>query len=386
MRLKLDELQKLVNKTINEEKTSSELKAEIGRVLGPVVVMEGRLSEIVAAANDRLDVLDHTGRTGRLTWEPKITTTWLDHNDPEIRKFATRVCPERHLGRMTNDRNPNVRAAAASRLSLNSIREMIKRFPKDDQLRSIFRKKKLVEVGLPKPEIQAMGHDPVDDKKRLGAVAKTAPGSDLDEVWYREEAQKMVHEYGRGIEIGWEEVAVHRFCSSTKATSGVEIDEAKLLKNVKQIIKEKEDMVLERNALKETLGWLQQQEEQELLAEGVIPDMNEETDPVYELVEGNLTGEQFLSAASKLFKIQEGMLPLGIRKYRLGEGNARQTVIPVIGVLPHRQGFRAVDERALDMFCEHWTKRQQLNGEPLRLEWTNHPTDMNKIGFTCVLK
>ena len=383
MRLKLDELQKLVNKTINEEKAAAILKAEISRVLGPAVVTEGRINEVVAAANDRLDVLDRTGRTARLVWESKVATGWLDHTDPEIRKFVARVCPEKFLGRMANDRNPSVRAAAATRLPLSSIREMIKRFPKDDQLRSIFRQKKIVEGGLPKPEVKPLGHDPVDGKERMGDAAKTADGPELSEAWYESQAQRLMNDYGRTIEDSWEELAVHRFCSSSKATSGVEIDEAKLLKAVKEIIKDKEDVVLERDALKETLDWLQGQEENVMLAEGIEQEV---TDPMYDLVESNLTGEQFIETAKRLFKIQEGMLPLGIRKYRLGEGSARQTAVPVIGMLPHKFGFRAVDERALDIFCEHWTKRQQIAGEPLRLEWTNHPTDANKIGFTCILK
>lgn len=386
MRLKLSELQKLVNSTINEEKAVANFKAEIGRALGPVVVTEGRLSEVVAAANDRLDVLDRTGRLGAVIFDPGITSRWATHVDPEIRKFVARVCPEKYLPALANDRSPEVRAAAAGRLPLNAIREMIKRFPKDDGLRAVLRQKKLLEAGLSKPETQPLGRDPVDGKKRLGDAAKTASGPELSEAWYDSQAQNLMHNYGRNLEGAWEEAAVHSFCASTKATSGVEIDEAKLLKSVKNLIKEKEDMALERNALKETLDFLQKREEEELLAEGIIPDMTEAADPVEELLSAGLTGEQFLEAASKLFRVQEGLLPMGIRKYRLGEGSARQTLVPVIAMLPHQHGFRAVDERALDTFCEAWTKRQALAGEPLRLEWTTHPTDVNKIGFTCILK
>ena len=386
MHLKLDELQKLVTKTINEEKATSSLRKEIARVLGPAVITEGRLSEVVAAANDRLDVLEHTGRLGAIGFDPGITSRWATHIDPELRKFVARVCPEKHLPKFANDRSPEVRAAAAGRMQLNSIREMIKRFPNDDQLRSIFRKKKLMEAGLPKPEAQPMGHDPIDGKERMGDAARTQPGPELSETWYHTNALKLMHDYGRNIEYSWEETAVRRFCSSARATSGIDIDEARLLKVVKQLIKDKEDAVLERDALKETLGWLQKQDEQKLLAEGSLSGMTEVVDPVEELMSRRLTNEQFVASASKLFSIQEGMLPMGIRKYRLGEGNARQTVIPVVGMLPHRHGFRAVDERALDAFCEAWTRRQQLAGEPLRLEWASHPTDVNKIGFTCILK
>lgn len=386
MRLTLSELQKLVNSTIDETKAADELKAEIGRVLGPVVVTEGRLSEVVAAANDRLDVLARTGRIGAVGFDPNVTAKWATHVDPELRKFVARVCPEKYLAKFAFDKSPEVRAAAAGRMPLNAIREMIKRFPKDDNLRSIFRQKKLHEAGVKQPEKLPFGHDPVDGKERMGDAAKTQPGPELSETWYMTQAQKLMHDYGCNIEHAWEETAVRRFCASVRATSGVEIDEAKLLKNVKDLIKEKEDVVMERNALKETLDFLAKKEEEELLAEGVIPDMTEAVDPVEELVNSGLTGEQFLEAASKLFRVQEGMLPVGIRKYRLGEGNARQTLVPVIGMLPHQHGFRAVDERALDTFCEAWSKRQQIAGEPLHLEWTYHPSDVNKIGFTCILK
>lgn len=387
MRLKLDELQKLVKRTLDEGKAADAFKAEIGRVLGPVVVIEGKLSEVAASANDRLDVLEHTGRTGTVTFESSVATGYLDHTDPEVRKLAARVVPEKYLGRVARDRNPEVRAAVAARLQLPQVREMMKLFPHDDQLRVIFKRKKaLVEAGLPKPETKPLGIDPVAGKERMGDVARTQPGPELGKNWYHEHAMRFMRDYGQNIEYAWEELAVHRFCASTKATSGVEIDESTLLKAVKDIIKEKEDRAMKHDALKETLSWLQGQDDQETLAEGIIPDMQEPEDAVTSLVQGRLTGEQYLEAASRLFKVQEGMLPLGIRKYRLGEGNARQTMIPVIAMLPHRHGFRAIDERALDTFCEHWTKRQALQGEPLRLEWTNHPSDMNKVGFTVVLK
>jgi len=386
MRLKLNELQKLVKKTIDDEKVAVALKEEIARVLGPAVITEGKLHDVVASANDRLDVLDRTGRTGSLVWESKVTSLWINYSNPEIRKFAARVCPEKYLDQLGGDKNPSVRAAAASRMSLNSIREMIKRFPADDQLRSIFRQKKLTEAGLTKPETRPLGSDPVDGKERMGDLARTQPGPELSEAWYKSHASKFLHDYGQNIEYAWEETAVHRFCSSVKATSGVEIDEGKLLETIKKLIEEKEDRAMERDSLKETLKWLEGQEEIERLQEGVLPDLSEDVDAVRDLVQSNLAGEQYLEAAAKVFKVQESMLPLGIRKYRLGEGNARQTMVPCIGMLPGTTGFRAIDERALDIFCEHWSRRQQLAGEPLRLEWSTHPTDMNKISFSCILK
>jgi hypothetical protein len=389
MRLKLDELQKVVKRTIDEEKAVDALKAEIGRVLGPSVVTEGRLLEVVMSANDWLDVLERTGRSSRLDWRPSATASFLDYRDPEVRKFAARVCPEKFLPKMVNDKSSVVRAAVASRLNINGVREMIRRFPKDDQLRAIYNsKKKLVESGVKQPEKEPMGIDISKGAERLGDAVKQKQGPELSEAWYHQHAMQFMHQYGQNIEYAWEELAVHRFAASLRATSLMEVDEKKLLKCIKDLIKEKEDNTMERNALKETLSFLKVQEDQELLAEGMIPDtgLNEESDPVRDLVYGGLTGEQFVEGVKKLFRVQLSTMSASLRKYRLGEGNAKQTLVPCIGMLPHTLGFRAIDERCLDTFCEAWSRQQELEGEPLRLEWTNHPADVNKVGFTCILR
>ena len=102
MHLKLNELQKLVKATLAEEKSGDSLRHEIARVLGPVIVSEGRFVDVVAAANDRLDVLDRTGRSSGLSWDSRVTSQWINHSDPEVRKFAARVVPTTVLASMTS--------------------------------------------------------------------------------------------------------------------------------------------------------------------------------------------------------------------------------------------------------------------------------------------
>ena len=386
MHLKLDSLPKLLDRTLVEERLGSELRVEIGRVLGPSVIIEGKLTDVVAAANDRLCVLERTGRAGGLSWEQRVTSTWISHPDVEVRKLAARTVPQRMLARLSADRSPGVRAIVARRVSLGALAEMIRRFPGDDQLRSVMRSRRVHEAGLAKPKQVPIGHDPVDGKKPMGKSSRTAEGPTLSEEWYHEQARNLMHEYGGNIEYAWEELAVHRFCASARATSGVEIDETKLLKRVKGLIKEKEDMAMERDALRETMAWLDRQDEIEMLEENAIPHFNEARDPVDDLVYGGLTGEKYIEAASRLFSVQESVMPLGIRKYRLGEGNARQTMVPCVGKLPHAGGFRPIDERALDVFCEGWNRKQRQQGEPLRIEWSAHPDAVGKVSFTCSLR
>jgi hypothetical protein len=388
MRLTLDGLQRVVATTPAEEKAAKALKGEISRVLGPAVVTEGRrLEEVAASANDWIDVLERTGRAGRFDFMSNVTAGFLDHSHPEVRRFAARVVPEKFLGKLANDKNSAVRAAVAQRVPLQAVREMMKRFKNDDQLRTIYRMRKLHESGVAQPKVEPMGHlVPGPDAKAMGAASKTAEGPELSESWYDQQAHRFMHDYGQNIEYAWEELAAHRFCASVRATSGVEIDEAKLLKTIKGLIKEKEDLAMERNTLRETLVWLDKQAEQETLDETLLPELNDVGDPVRMLVAGGLTNEEYVTQATKLFRVQQSTLPRGVRKYRLGEGHGRIVTVPCIGYLPSGKAFRAIDERAMDMFCEAWTKRQQIEGEPIRLEWVQHPGDQSKVCFTCVLK
>lgn len=386
MHLKLDSLQRLLDHTLVEERLAAELREEVGRVLGPVVVTEARLVDVAAAANDRLDVLDRTGRSGGLEWDARRAMRWANHPHHEVRKLAARVLEARSLGRLASDRSPEVRAVVARRAPLATVAGMVRRYPADDQLRSTLRQRRLAEAGVAKPKAVPMGHDPTDGKEPMGKASRSLEVPDLTEAWYNEQARRLVHEYDGTMECSWEERAVHRFCASALTTSGTEIDEAKLLKNVKRLIKEREDMVMERDALKETLSWLDRQDELEMLEEGMIPQYQERVDPVDDLVHGGLVGEKFIEAAMRVFRVQESIMPLGIRKYRLGEGNARQTMVPCVGTLPHAAGFRPVDERALDVFCESWNRRQRQQGEPLCIEWSAHPDAVGKVSFTCSLR
>lgn len=387
MRLRLEELQRVVKRVVDEERAAEALRTEVNRVLGPAVIAEGRVEVVAEMANDRIDVLERTGRASRLSFKPSVMIRWLNHTSPEVRKFAARVVPEKFLTRMTGDKDSAVRATVARRLPIRAVSEMLKKFPHDDELGVIYRQKKLAEAGIKQPAEESLGHDPVEDAERLGDSMKQDEGAELSEQWYRDCALKFMMDYGGNIEGSWEEVTARRYCASLKATSGIELDEAKLLKAIKQLIKEREDRVLERSALKETLAWLKGREERELLSEtAAMPVISEETDPVRELVEGNLTPVTFIDKANRLFRVQESMLPAGIRKHRLGEHSAQVTRVPVVARLPHGRGFRAIDERALDLYCKHWNERQQLRGEPLKLEWSNHPGEGGKISFNVILR
>lgn len=388
MRLNVNvrQLQGLVKEVLDEEVASQSLKAEIKRVFGPAVVVEGKLANVVAEANDWIDVLERTGRAGRFDFLSDISTRFLDHRDPEIRRFAARVVPEKYLGPLTHDNNSAVRAAVAARVPLPAVKKMMERFKNDDQLRVIYRaRKQLTEAGIATPDTEPLGTDPVEGAERMGDAAKTADGPDLSETWYLEQAHKLMIDYNRNIEHNWEPVAVRRFCSATRATSGVVIDETKLLKAIQQLEKEKEERSMERNALRETAEWLERQSRAKQLREAALPDFVAPVDAVNRVLESGLSDAQIVEVASEVFKVQLMDLPRAIRKYCLGESNSRVIKVPCVGFLPSGRGFRALDEQALDVFCEAWNNRQALVGEPVRVSWFTHPGTIGKISFDVKL-
>lgn len=385
MHLRL-ELQKVVKRALDEARAAESLRAEVNRVLGPAVIAEGRVEQVAEMANNWIDVLERTGRSSRLAFKPSIMVRWMDHNNPEVRKFAARVVPERFLVKMINDRNHAVRAAVAKRVPIGAVREMLKRFPRDDELHVIYKAKRLAEAGIKQPKEEPLGHDPVEDAERLGDSVKQDNSFELSEQWYRERAIKFMQDYGTNIEDAWEELTARRYAASVKATSGVEIDESKLLKAIKELIKEREDRAMEQSALKETLEYLRCQDEHELLQESAMPIINLDVDPVRKLVEGNLTPSTYLDEAKSLFRVQEASVPPGIRKHCLGERNAHSSTFPVVGYLPHGGSFRAIDERAMDLYCRYWNDRQEMQGEPLKLGWSNHPDQVDKVSFSVILR
>jgi hypothetical protein len=265
---------------------------------------------------------------------------------------------------------------------------MLKKFPKDDQLRCIYNKKKsLHEAGIAQPKVEPMGHDPSLGKKRMGNTAKTQQSPELSNNWYEQLAARFMRDYGQNIEYAWEDVAVNSFCGAVNASAGIEVDRARLMKAIKKIISDKEERAMKRDALKETVLWLDKQHELELFDESVNLD-SPLVDAVVELIEsiGSLTDEQYVERASEIFSVKRSVLPGCMRKYRIGESYARQVFVPMAGKLPHELGFRSIDERALDELCNAWSRRQQLTGEPIKLSWSNHPSEIGKVGFHCCLK
>jgi hypothetical protein len=391
MRVKLNQLQRVVKRAMNEEKTVKILREEVSRVLGPIMDTDVKLGELAEAVNDRVAVLERTGRQSRLTFKPSVLARFARNKNVEVRKMCARLLPERFAAKMAGDPNHRVRAIVASRVPLATVRKMVNHFPGDKEV------KRILTLREAHDHAHEAEHLHMHDEKRLGDAIKQPDGPGLSQNWYRTQADLFMQDYGQdmyettgqSIDYNWEEQVVRNFCRHSKMTSGVEIDEAKLLNALDDLIKEREECVLQKEAagsLASLAKRLHEAHDRETLNESpIMPVLAEATDPVQELLESNLPPSVFLERVEDMFAVRFSRVPNSLKKYRMGEGLTEQQV-PMKARLPHMQGLRSIDERVLDLYIEHWNNRQAVTGEPIVLEWNPDPGETGVVGFAVMLK
>lgn len=378
MRLKLRELQKVANQTLMEEKAVDALREEVSRVLGPSVLTNVRLEALAENVNDRIDVLERTGRAGQASLKPAILLKFVDNPSAEVRRMIARTLPEQFLSRFKTDRDPAVRHAAARRLPAQVIKEMLQRTPRDDELRYIYHeKKRLTESGVPQPKVADGTLDIYGE--RLKGTVKQPAGPELSSQWYSMTAHKAISDYNHNIEGQWDEAWAHRYCASVKATSGVAVDGKKLWNEIQKQLKDRDDRTLERYSLKEVARRLRESADD-------APAVSEVMDPVERLASTNMSGSEFLREAARVFSIRESVLPRSLQKYRIIEGKALEIMIPCTGRVPGRASITSLDERVLDTYVKRWNDAQLQAGEPIRIDWTPNPGSMGTISFKAELK
>lgn len=384
MHLKLEELQRVAKKTIKEEQKHASIRDELFRVFGPPVMVSKNCERVAEAVNEQLDLSESSGRNvQRSVVKTSVLVEASLSSSAAVRKVAARLLPAKMAARLLNDPSSSVRCAAAKRLPFEALKESIKRFPNDDQLRAIFRQKKLNEAGLPKPKevdepFDMYGEEPLGD-----AVKTRVSDKDLPDTWYERLAHKLCSDYGGNLEGQWEETLATRVVASHYSTTGVKLDREKLLKCIYDCIEEREEAVLGEGSLKSIAARLLRES---YMDESVMPIFDEvRNDPVADLLESNFSSAQYIDEAEKLFFVRKSTVPAGIKKYRIGEGTHIETLVPVNGKIPGGSITPTV-EQALDRYVDSWNKRQALSGEPYRLSWGPHASGIDMVGFNLQLK
>lgn len=252
MRLKIDDLEKIAGEVMNAETETKALREEIVRVLGHRVVMAAPIGRVAADACQVIDADEMSGlRSPASKFDKGLMLRYVGHGDPHVRKLAARIVPVKHLTRMLDDRSSLVRAEAAKRAGMELVSEALNRHPDDDGLYDTYASRLLCEDGIKQPKVT--DDEPLDihGDEPLGDAVKQQPGPELSDTWYKNRAFEFMQDYGTNIEYAWEETLVKIYCDAYHTTSGVEIDRVRLLKAIKDLIKEKEDRALERDSLKE---------------------------------------------------------------------------------------------------------------------------------------
>jgi len=356
MSLKLGKLRKAASQVVLEEKSLKLLSQELVKSLGPTITTSYGLKVMAESANDRLDVMERTGRTP----EPipsDLLLRFADSSIKEVRKLVARLVTERHLTNFISDKDPAVRAAAARRLPYHIVKEMKEKFSSDDQLLSIYRGKKLAE-----------GSKMLNDKEfdmygdiRMGDAEEVEhPG--LTDTWYDSMSKKIISNYGGNLERQWEENAVNRYCTSLRS-QGIEVDQQKLLDCVYDHLSARDD-----NTLDESIA----------SSIEVMPIFEEkERNPVKNLLEGNRTPAEFVKEFEETFSVVKQTMINPGRKYGIMENVARVT-LPAYAMIPTR-GLGPREEKALDLYTRHWTSMQRLSGRSYTMSWT--PFGANKVKF-----
>lgn len=383
MHLKLEELRRIAKRTIDQEQKHTSLREELFRVYGAPVMVSANFEKVFEAANEHIDLLESTGRdTCRGDFKLSVLLGATDSTSPAARKIAARLLPERFASRLTSDRSTEVRCAAARRLDYSLVKEAVKKYPNDDQLRTIARQKRLEEAGLPKPKevdepFDLYGEEP------LGQAVKQKPGDDLSDSWYERLAKKLCSQYGNNLEGQWEEALATRYVASHYSTTGVMLDREKLLKCVYDCIKEREDAVIGEGSLRALSARLLR--ESCLEEEVAMPVIEEKTDPAASLLDASHSSTSYVNEAERVFSVRKSTIPAGVKKYRIGESRMSAESVPVNGKIPGGKLTSRL-ETALDRYVESWNKQQALRGEPYRISWGPHPLGVDMIGFNVELK
>lgn len=362
MRLRITDLQKIVEQTIQEKQAIDSFCDEIKKAFGPTVVVSNTLESLVEQANYRLDVLERTGRESYISFSSKIALPLSSHKDPEVRRLVVRLLPESAAVSFINDKNSKVRVAAAKKSPLKLVENVAKDHKDDDLLQDVLFQKRLVEE---KSALDLAEQGPQDEDEFLS------------DWWYEKTARQLIQDYGRTLDTTWVPAAVKQVCSN-RSVNRYNVDPYKLMKVVVKIIADRDSEKFDR--LENAQVVIKESANTSFITNEETPDL------VSDLLESKLSQSEYLQRADIIFGIKYASIPPGIKKYTLGEVKAGNVEIPVVGSLPHLLSPRFVDERALDTYVNYWNSRQSLKGEPYKLSWAPHSSSQNKINFHLELK
>jgi hypothetical protein len=357
-----------LKKLVFEEKASEILKEEILKVLGPVINYSPKLENMIAEANDRLEVLERTGRISSVNFKPSSLLKFSKHKNPEVRKFLARTLPQAMLERFMYDESPEVRHAAARRLPISKLKEMASYYKRDDELNEI--KRFRLDEAARKMSADSRYGD------RMQGMAKQHDGPEIGGQWYVTHASKAIKELNGTIEGQWQWPYVNQF----HANAGIDFDRQKLYDEIMAQLDAKDDEALVQDKLKDAAKRVF---EGSYLRSAFLEDEKSIYSDILSRRTSSLTK---VNLCMQVFDIKESQIPNNLKRMRLLEGFDANVSVPSFGRVPSGHAFTHEVERSLDAFQDSWNALREAAGDNLRISWAPDPTSLRKFLFTLETK
>lgn len=357
----VNELKKIVNDTISQERNNSLLREEIFRIFGPVVNTDIKIELMAEEANDRLNVIERTGKRLKESIKPSLLMKFSSHPSSEVRKLIVRLLPENLVERFASDKSNTVLYEVAKRLPLREARALAKRHPSDKALYTIYRDRYLLEVA----------EDLKAGEVLKGAVSAGPAVDELSDLWYETEARKALSDYGVAhggpIENSWDESFVRRYCASLETTSRIACDPVRLWTAIQDLLDERDDKVLKANELT-----VESRSKSKFL---------ERKNIIENLLRSDFGSLQFVNAFNSIFSTRVVEESFKNHKYRLVENSHLSVEVPVTAKIPAGYKFSSTLESVFDRYVSSWNNIQAQRGSHVRIDWMPHPKNLNYIQF-----
>lgn len=372
MLVKLDDLKGVANNVGKELKCLRYLKERFQSELG-FRACGKTLHKLAEHVNDALDERQIIGESDYIHVKTSVLIECLKNDSIEVRRMAARLLPERIADKVIFTNNDvSVIYAAAGRASCNALAKLLEQNRSDELLFDIAKERLNEDVDLEKA-------------KRLSQIVSYGPSIDIDDFWYVMTAKKLIDQFAHPTDGGrWISSVAKKTVGDMKATSGIEIDEEKLRKEILSQLDESDDKYLE--TMCEVSDVFSQMIDNlsvnEIMSETFnVNFLNESSDQLLEVSDNVKYIEKFESEYKvRYFNVPKSMfMRNGLDEVMTKSSNVS---IPGIAYTPHMRAPTERDERALDRYVSNWTKRVFSNmSENLRLKWSMNVEHEGKLSF-----
>jgi hypothetical protein len=350
-------VQKL-QRILAEQKSIELLKEEITKVLGPVVNQSVDFASMIVEANDRLQVLERTGRLSTVNFRPSLLLKFANSSNSEVRKFVASTLPSTMLERFMHDKSPAIRHIVAKRIGLSRLKEMVNKYRNDDLL---------IEIAQKRTQDLSWG-------EKIKKSEKNKKYMDLSDSWYYSQAHKAISDYDGNIEGLWDELFAVRYSESLK-TYGVECDHVRLWKEIQRQLAEKDEMALKKDVVKQLTRSLN---------EGYDDSFDKIDFELNQILSPQISNLERIKKCNAFFRIKESKFLS--RNRNLIEGIESNVTVPVSGKLPKSYQFNHAIEKALDSYESSWNRLQESKGNNLRIKWDYSSNTLNDFVFNVEIK